>query len=165
MTRALVLIDLQPRIVALSLAPHTGDDVVRRAFRLAEAHRAAGLPVVLVRTDRPGVPEQPPGSELVEGLAQPGDVIVVKHTIGGFHETDLHERLQEAGAATLAFAGIVTNMGVESTARAASDHDYELEFVSDAMSGFTAEEHDLAVNRVFPRFGTVLTTDELIAKL
>ncbi|QKG23961.1 isochorismatase family protein [Actinomadura verrucosospora] len=158
MPSALVLIDLMPRIVALPVAPHTGDEVLDRCRSLAAAFRAKGLPVALVRVERPGVPRQPPGSELADGLAEPGDIVVAKQTIGAFHGTDLHERLQERGATTLVFGGLVTTMGVESSARAASDHGYEVEFVSDAMSGFAADEHEFAVRRIFPRFGTVRET-------
>jgi hypothetical protein len=32
------------------------------------------------------------------------------------------------------------------------------EFVADAMSGLTAEEHGSAMRRTFPRFGTVRNT-------
>jgi nicotinamidase-related amidase len=158
-TSALVLIDLMPRIIALPLAPYTGDEVLARCSRLAEAFRAKDLPVVLVRVERPGLAEQPPGSELVDGLVQDGDVVVVKRTIGAFHGTDLHERLREAGASTLVLGGLVTTMGVESTARAASDHGYDLEFVHDAMSGLAADEHTFTVERIFPRFGAVRSTD------
>lgn len=108
------------------------------------------------------VPEQPPGSDLAPGLAQPGDVVVVKRTIGAFHNTDLHEQLQRRDVTTLVLAGLVTTMGVESTARAASDHGYDLEFVADAMSTFCAEEHDLTVDRIFPRFGAVRTTADYL---
>ena len=106
--------------------------------------------------------EQPPGSGLADGLAGPGDILVVKRTVGAFHGTDLHERLQERGATTLVFGGLVTTMGVESTARAADDHGYEVEFASDAMSGFAADEHEFAVRRTFPRFGTVRKTADYL---
>jgi nicotinamidase-related amidase len=82
----------------------------------------------------------------------------VKRTIGAFYGTDLHERLREAGVTTLVLGGLVTTMGVESTARAASDHGYDVEFVHDAMSGLAAEEHQFAVERTFPRFGAVKST-------
>ena len=163
MTSALVLIDLMPRIVALPLEPYSGDEVLERSQRLADAFRAAGRPVVLVRVERPNVAAQPPGSELAEGLKQPGDIVVVKHTIGAFHDTDLHERLQERGVTTIVIGGIATTMGVESTARAASDHGYDMEFVSDAMSGFAADEHEFTVSRIFPRFGEVRTTDDYLS--
>ncbi|WP_349372262.1 isochorismatase family protein [Streptomyces sp. G-G2] len=158
MTSALLLIDLTPRIIALPLAPHSGEEVLARCRRLAQAFRANGRPVVLVRVERPNVTEQPPGSGFADGLVQPGDAVVVKRTVGAFHGTGLHERLRELGVDTLVLAGLVTTMGVESTARAASDHGYEVEFVADAMSGFAVEEHDVTVERIFPRFGDVRTT-------
>lgn len=147
-----------PRIIALPLAPHSGDEVLERCRRLAETFRAGGRPVVLVRVDRPNVAEQPPGSGFADGLVRPGDVTVVKRAVGAFQGTDLHDRLGELGVDTLVFAGLVTTMGVESTARAASDHGYEVEFVADAMSGFAADEHEFTVERIFPRFGEVRDT-------
>jgi nicotinamidase-related amidase len=59
-------------------------------------------------------------------------------------------------------AGLVTTMGVESTAREASDHGYDVEFVADAMSGFAADEHEFTVGRIFPRFGEVKNTDDYV---
>ncbi|MFJ8431136.1 isochorismatase family protein [Kitasatospora sp. NPDC094019] len=155
MTSALILIDLMPRIIGLPLAPHTGDEVLARCRELAESFRASGRPVVLVRVERPNVAEQPPGSDFADGLVQDGDVVVVKRTIGAFYGTDLDEQLRKLGADTLVIAGLVTTMGVESTARAAADHGYQLEFVADAMSGLAADEHELTVERTFPRFGEV----------
>ncbi|MBB5481587.1 isochorismatase family protein [Micromonospora parathelypteridis] len=159
MTSALVLIDLMPRIVALPVAPHSGEEVLERCRQLAEVFRANDRPVVLVRVERPNVSEQPPGSDFVDGLVQRGDILVVKRTIGAFYNTDLHEQLQKRGVSTLVLAGLVTTMGVESTARAASDHGYEVEFVADAMSGLAADEHDFAVEKIFPRFGKVQNTE------
>ncbi|MFJ6797046.1 isochorismatase family protein [Streptomyces sp. NPDC091268] len=158
MTSALVLIDLMPRIVALPLAPYSGADVEGRCRQLATAFRAKGLPVVVVRVERPNVDEQPPGSELVDGLRQDGDIEIVKRTVGAFHGTGLDAHLRDRGVDTVVLAGLVTTMGVESTARAASDHGYDVECVEDAMSGFAADEHAFAVERTLPRFGTVRTT-------
>ncbi|MFD7029827.1 isochorismatase family protein [Streptomyces sp. NPDC059917] len=158
MASALILIDLMPRIIALPLAPYSGEDVLARCRALAEGFRAAGRPVVLVRVDRPGVAEQPPGSGFADGLVREGDVVLVKRTVGAFYGTGLDERLRALGVDTLVMAGLVTTMGVESTARAASDHGYELEFVADAMSGLAADEHEFAVRRTFPRFGEVRST-------
>jgi nicotinamidase-related amidase len=158
MTSALILIDLMPRIVALPLAPHSGDEVLARCRELAASFRASGRPVVLVRVERPNVAEQPPGSGFADGLVHEGDVVVVKRTIGAFYGTGLDERLRSLGVDTLVIAGLVTTMGVESTARAAADHGYQLEFVADAMSGLAADEHEFAVERIFPRFGEVRKT-------
>lgn len=158
---ALVLVDLMERIVALPLAPRPGSDVLAAAGRLAETFRAAGAPVVHIRVERPGVDTQPPGSDLVAGLVHPGDEIVVKRTIGGFQGTGLHELLQKHKVTTLVFGGIATNLGVESTARAAGDLGYDLVFAEDAMTALTADEHRASVQLDFPRLGTVAPTDAI----
>ncbi|MEU0409797.1 isochorismatase family protein [Streptomyces griseorubiginosus] len=158
---ALVLVDLMDRIVALPLEPRKGTEVLAAAEDLAAAFRAAGAPVVLVRVQRPGVADQPPGSGLVAGLAQDGDIEIVKRTIGAFQGTDLDARLREHGVTTLVFGGIATNLGVESTARAAGDLGYDLVFAEDAMAAFTAAEHEASTRLDFPRLGTVVTVAQV----
>ncbi|MFD3531759.1 isochorismatase family protein [Streptomyces sp. NPDC058664] len=152
---ALVLVDLMERIVALPLAPRTGTDVLAAAARLAGTFRAVGAPVVHIRVERPHVDRQPPGSGLVPDLVEDGDHVVVKRTIGAFQDTGLHELLSGLGATTLVLGGIATNLGVESTARAACDHGYDLVFAEDAMTALTADEHHASVSLDFPRLGTV----------
>ncbi|MFC9841782.1 isochorismatase family protein [Streptomyces sp. NPDC060223] len=158
---ALVLVDLMDRIVGLPLEPRKGTEVLAVAEELAAAFRTVGAPVVLVRVERPGIPRQPPGSELVAGLATEGDVEIVKRTIGAFQGTGLDERLRERAVTTLVFGGVATNLGVESTARAAGDLGYDLVFVEDAMAALTAPEHEAAVSLNFPRLGTVVTSAEV----
>lgn len=158
---ALVLVDLMDRIVALPLEPRKGTEVLVVSEELATAFRSAGAPVVLIRVERPGVAEQPSGSGLVAGLARDGDVEIVKRTIGGFQGTGLDDRLRELGVTTLVFGGIATNLGVESTARAAGDLGYDLVFVEDAMAAFTAAEHEASVRLDFPRLGSVVRAAEL----
>ncbi|MFF4895191.1 isochorismatase family protein [Streptomyces sp. NPDC001068] len=154
---ALVLVDLMDRIVALPLAPRKGTEVLHTAEELARAFRAAGAPVVLLRVERPALAEQPPGSDLVAGLRREGDVEIVKRTVGGFQGTELDARLRGLGVTCLVFGGIATNLGVESTARAAADLGYELVFAEDAMAALTGAEHDASVRLDFPRLGTVVT--------
>ena len=158
---ALVLVDLMDRIVALPLEPHKGTEVLSAAQELATAFRSAGATVVLVRVERPGVAEQPPGSGLVAGLARDGDLEVVKRTIGGFQGTGLDGLLRGRGVNTLVFGGIATNLGVESTARAAGDLGYDLVFVEDAMAALTTAEHDASVRLDFPRLGTVVSAAQV----
>jgi nicotinamidase-related amidase len=158
---ALVLVDLMERTLALPLEPRKGTEVLSAAEELAAAFRSVGAPVVLVRVERPGAAEQPPGSGLVAGLARDGDLEIVKRTIGAFQGTGLDERLRQLGVTTLVFGGIATNLGVESTARAAGDLGYDLVFVEDAMTALTAAEHEASVRLDFPRLGTVVTTADV----
>jgi nicotinamidase-related amidase len=178
-TTALVLIDLQQGIVGMDLAPRSGTDVVAAASALAVRFRAAGAPVVLVRVafaaDFADAPRQPvdqpmrrpdgglsPGwSELVEGLAQPGDIHVVKRNWGAFHGTDLDLQLRRRGVRAIALGGIATNFGVESTARQAWELGYEVLLAADVCASVSAELHDMAVRWIFPRISRVVSSAEI----
>jgi nicotinamidase-related amidase len=162
---ALVLIDLMYRIVDQPLAPRPGTDVVQTATRLAARFREMDGQVVIVRVERPGVQTQPPGSEIVDGLREEADILVTKRSINAFHDTDLDDQLRARHIGLLVLAGIATNLGVESTGRAASDHGYELIFIEDAMTALSAEEHHAAVTLDLPRFGDVMTSAELEERL
>ncbi len=163
---ALVLIDLQVRIVGRQLAPRGGAEVIRQSMRLAEAVRDNGGLVVAVRWERPEEGAQPPGNELVDEIApRADDLLITKHTWGAFHETGLHDKLQGRGITTLILAGIATNLGVESTARAADEHGYRLFLVEDAMASLDAESHAFAINKIFPIIGTVCSTDDVLGRL
>jgi len=97
----------------------------------------------------------------VPEVEKAADLVVVKHTVGGFQDTELDARLRERGVTTLVLAGIATNMGVESTARAAADLGYGLVFARDGMAALTAPEHEAAVTLDFPRFGTVVDASQV----
>jgi nicotinamidase-related amidase len=169
---ALVIIDLQKGIVASPKAHSTGE-VVWHAADLATAFRRRGLPVVLVnvagrapgRTEAgppPSIPS-PDWTELVEELqAQPGDHRVTKTRWGAFHGTALDTILRERGVTQVVLAGIATSIGVESTARAAYEHGYNVVLATDAMTDASAEAHQNSVERIFPRLGETATTAGLI---
>ena len=175
---ALVVIDLQKGIVGLNTA-HPSSDVVKNSAELAQAFRERGLPVVLVNVDggapgrndaSKGAPARPAPAadwaEIVPELdVQPTDVLVTKQRIGAFSVPHLQESLAERGVTQVVFTGISTTAGVESTARAAHDLGYHVVFVADAMTDRSLENHDHAVAAIFPRFGEVTTTAEVLATL
>jgi len=181
-TTALVLIDLQKGIAARQTAPHDSKDVVARARRLADRFRAVGGTVVLVHVsvspdgrDRltpradapmPGGPVLPDFAEFVPELApREGDVVITKRNWGAFYGTELELQLRRRGVRTIVLGGISTNYGVESTARDAFERAYDLVLVEDAMAGMSAEAHQFAVTNIFPRFGLVRSTEQVLAAL
>ncbi|OWK36557.1 hydrolase [Fimbriiglobus ruber] len=179
-TTALVLIDLQNGVVGRPLAPRSGSDVVRAGGELAGRFRQAGALVVLVNVswaddgrdalrqlvDKPR-PVPPPGgfpegwSDLVDGLARPGDLLVTKHQWGAFFGTALDLQLRRRGIKTIVLGGIATNMGVESTARQAWEHAYEVVVAEDATAGLSAEMHAFAIGTIFPMISRVTTTSNI----
>jgi nicotinamidase-related amidase len=179
-TSALVVIDLQNGVAAIETAPHLASEVVERTTRLAEAFRASGRPVVLVRVTgtaddavpgrtevaRAGGGARPEGwDQIVDVLAPLGDVTVTKRNWGAFYGTDLDLQLRRRGVTQVVLTGIATSIGVESTARAAHEHGYHVAVVTDAVADRSAEEHAHSVERIFPRLGETGTTDEVLALL
>ncbi|GHD88393.1 hydrolase [Streptomyces naganishii] len=179
---ALVVIDLQAGIVGARTAPYSAAEVVSRTAELADAFRARGLPVVLVRVSfAPDFGDVPPGRTeaprsgggrpegwdvIVPELAgHAGDITVTKHNWGAFHGTDLDVQLRRRGVTQIVLTGIATSIGVESTARAAYEHGYHVTLATDAMSDLDAEGHRGSVTRVFPRLGETGTTAEILELL
>jgi nicotinamidase-related amidase len=177
---ALVLIDLQKGIAGLPLAPYSGADVIRQAVKLAARFRAAKAPVVLVNvdfapdfsdavkveTDQPAQLGDRPAdwAEIVPELGpEPGDIRITKRQWGAFYGTALDLELRRRGVRQIVLGGVATNYGVESTARPAYEHGYQLILVEDAMSSRSAEHHTFAVTNIFPRLGLVRSTEEVLA--
>lgn len=179
-TAALVLIDLQQGIVGVPLAPRSGNDVLSASRTLAERFRGAGAPVVLVRVtfadnyaDAPPAnvdsPMQlPPGglpeawSRLADGLAAPGDIHIVKRQWGAFHGTELDLQLRRRGIRTVVVGGIATNMGVESTVRAAWELGYGVVVAEDLCATHTPDMQAFAFQHIFPRIARVTTSPEIV---
>jgi nicotinamidase-related amidase len=109
----------------------------------------------------------PPGgfpenfSELIDGLAKPGDILVTKRQWGAFHGTELDLQLRRRGIQTIVLGGVATNMGVESTARQAWEHGYAVVLAEDAATTFSAEMHAFAFEHIFPRLSRVTKADEI----
>jgi len=178
---ALVLIDLQQSNVSRTLVPHPAQRVVDNSARLATALRGRGGVVVHVRVlvnellslpvDRPvgrdpsAPPLAPAAWELVGVERESGDVLIEKRQWGAFHGTGLDQQLRRRGVDTIVLAGIATNFGVESTARAAFDAGYRLVFAEDAMSTIDADMHRFATQVIFPVMGRVRSTDALLEAL
>jgi nicotinamidase-related amidase len=178
-TTALILIDLQKGIVGLPLAPYSGEAVLAKGTKLAKRFRAAKAPVMLVNVafspdfgdalrapvDRPW--QAPPGGfpegwvELADGLAEPSDLRVTKRQWGAFYGTELDLQLRRRGVTTVVIGGVATNMGVESTARAAHEHGYGVVLAEDASSGLSAEMHAFAFEHIFPLLGRVAMADAI----
>jgi nicotinamidase-related amidase len=175
---ALVVIDLQKGLMATPTV-HPIEEVIDRAARLANAFRRHQLPVVLVNAtgrapgrteaDRTRSSDFTPSSDwadLVSELdAQPGDHRVTKQRWGAFHETSLNARLQELGVTQIVLAGVSTSAGVESTARAAYEHGYNVVLATDAMTDRDPAAHENSVERIFPKLGETATTDEILGFL
>lgn len=176
---ALVLIDLQKGIVGYPLA-HPVAGVLSNAAKLVAAFRKAGLPIAIVNVNSSSAKwtksrkdaKQTSGAFKDDWLeitpeikTQPGDIFITKHTWGAFFETDLHNELQKRGVTGIVIGGIATSIGVEGTARQASELGYNLTFASDAMTDMLPSAHEHSQKIIFPRIGEVDVTDNIVAMM
>ncbi len=121
--------------------------------------------MVFVRTvnlDRP----DSDGDELVSELRKEDkDIELVKHQWGAFHGTALDLYLRRSEVRTVILCGLMTNFGVETTARAADELGYSVVCVEDGMASFSPSAHAFACNEIFPRLGHVCSTDVVVREL
>jgi nicotinamidase-related amidase len=78
-----------------------------------------------------------PGNAIVPELApRPGEWEIDKPGKGMFWATGLHERLQAAGITHLVFAGVTTEVCVQTSMREANDRGYESLLITDATESY-----------------------------
>jgi nicotinamidase-related amidase len=178
---ALVLIDLQRGITALPVV-HDAEAVVARGARLADAFRARGLPVVLVRVTPspdggdalapradaagPRVAPSPDFADLRPEVGpRDGDLVITKRGWDAFYGTELDLQLRRRGVREIVLAGISTSIGVEGTARQAFAHGYDQVVVSDAVTDMVQAAHDNSVGTILPRIARLAPTDAVLEAL
>lgn len=175
---AIIVIDLQ-NWLGTQYAPHTAEQVVTRAATMVQAFREADAFVGLVRVStkdfkdmpRPLLDQPPPTLNLVPGWDEivpeigvtENDHVITKRQWGAFHGTDLDLQLRRRGITTIVLCGIASGIGVDTTAREAFAHGYQVIFATDAMTGFSEEEHDHVIKFIFPRIGRIRSTEDILA--
>lgn len=181
---ALVLIDLQLGILGHAQTPRTASAVLANAATLAGRWRALKALVVRVRvgfsadggdmlklaTDQAGPANAGslPANWLedpAELPSMPGDVNILKRQWSAFHGTELDLQLRRRGIRTLVLGGLVTAIGVESTARAAWEYGYEVVLVEDLCSAPVEALHAFPLQYTLPRVSRIRSTVQVLAAL
>ena len=178
---ALVVIDLQQGIAKYPTV-HPIAGVIGCNAKLADAFRAAKLPVVLVtvsfspdggdalrsRADQPprAMPSDPEFYKLVPELGpKPGDLLVTKRQWSAFYGTDLDLQLRRRGVTGIVLTGVSTSIGVDSTARSAYERGFNVTIPTDAVTDMDPAAHEFALTKIFPRLAETGTTDAVLALL
>ncbi|MGE4291681.1 MAG: cysteine hydrolase family protein [Desulfovibrio sp.] len=110
------------------------------AARLLTAWRASGRPVLHVRHEsvRPGATFFLPGSTGAEICPQvaplAGEAVITKHFPNSFRETGLERALRGQGISRLVLVGMMTNMCIDTTVRAAFDLGFDCVVAHDACA-------------------------------
>ncbi len=80
------------------------------------------------------------GSEIIDTLAPlPGEAVLDKPGKGAFYATDLADRLARSKITTLVFAGVTTEVCVQTTMREANDRGFDCLLVEDATESYFPE--------------------------
>ena len=146
---------------------------VDRVLDVVAAARRAEVPIVWVRTEHDRwtdsaawlgrdvrsagaiCPAGTWGAELYRVAPAPGERVITKHRYSAFVGTSLPVVLRALARPVLAIAGVTTNVCVESTARDAFMHDWQVVLLEDCSAALTKAEHDAAVHNVRTYFGRV----------
>jgi gluconolactonase len=161
-------------------------NVVENVKALAEACRAAGVPVIHVHYI---VEEGAPGLKLNAGLfqgvketgglvrgswgaapaeglePQEGDFVVEKMRMNAWEGTRLESLLKGFGRDTVIVTGAWTNMSVEHTARTGADKGYYMIVPEDGCSTMNAEWHNASINFALQNVSTVTTCGAVLEAL
>jgi nicotinamidase-related amidase len=179
---ALVVIDPQNWTMGMPLAPNSADTILANLVRLAHALRASGGIVCTTRAafsagyaDMLRVPVDvtltlPDGGIPVDKLAfRPeiealgAEITVTKRQWSAFYGTELDLQLRRRNMTTIVLGGVMTNFGVESTARDAWQHNYAVVIAEDGCASLGAEMHAFAIEKILPRVARVRSTAAIIA--
>jgi nicotinamidase-related amidase len=161
--------------------------MVEKIATLADAFRAAGLPVVhnklVHRADYGGTGVNAPllganfkARKMIVGTphvdldprlrAQPSDYEVERFTgVTPFHATPLEILLRNCGVTTVIITGVSTNLGVPGAAIEAINRNFSVIFPEDCTAGVWPEAHEFHVVNTLPILGVVTTSEAVIEAL
>jgi ureidoacrylate peracid hydrolase len=158
------------------------DAAVDRTVQLIDESHAVGLPIIFVRTEHSSwtdtdmwrtrykdfdVRTEPVcrlgswGAEFYKVAPRADDGIVVKHRYDAFSFSDLELVLRSHGIRTLLFAGVATNVCIETTLREAFVRDYGVVLIEDSCATYAIEEHQSTIRNVTRYFGVVASGDDI----
>ena len=185
---ALLVIDVQNDFCAKGgYYDKTGADIsgaqpaIERMVGFIDSARAAGVRVIFARShydpvyvsetqnarrrrmgwDIPYCLQGSWGADFYKVAPLPEEVIVTKHRYDAFHGTDLELILRTNGVQNLVFAGVATNVCVESTLRSAYMRDFMATLVSDCCAARKASVHEATLENVRTSFGLVATAADI----
>jgi nicotinamidase-related amidase len=106
------------------------------------------------------------GAHIVPALApQLSERVIEKRRFDGFYQTDLALLLRCWGIKTLVFAGVVADVCVETTLRAAYVRDFDVVLASDCVGAWCGADMQRTVAAVESHFGLARTNGQILAAL
>lgn len=104
------------------------------------------------------------GAEFVPELKPiEGEWQVPKHRYSAFTGTNLDVLLRSRGVRSVVITGVSTNACIDSTMRAAFEHEYYVAVPTDGVASWNHDLHKATLENCNHRIGVTPTTDELVA--
>jgi biuret amidohydrolase len=171
--------------------------IVPTVSKLIEGFRAAKLPVIhTMECHRPDLSDCPPakrnrgnptlrigdigpmgrvlitgepGTAILNELAPlPGEIVIEKPGKGAFYATTLGDKLKDLAVTHLVFAGVTTEVCVQTTMREANDRGYDCILAEDATESYFPQFKSAAIEMIRAQgaiVGWTATTDQIIEGL
>ncbi len=98
---------------------------------------------------------------LPELTAAPGDYVLDKNRPSAFYATPLETWLNGLGVRELVVCGVTTNVCVETTVRDASQRDYRVFVLQDAVAEYDPERHAASLKAMGMLFAHLMTVADL----
>ena len=112
--------------------------------------------------------EGTPGADIVNELKEFGDRLIKipgRRGFNSFVQTELDATLAEKGIKNVIFAGAITSISIDSTARSAYEYGYGVFVLEDCTASRTQAEQDLFCGLIFPTYATLINSKTLIKSL
>lgn len=94
------------------------------------------------------------------------DIVLQPHKGSDVFETDLPDHLERLGIRHLAIAGMTANLCCESTGRHATEHGYDVTFITDAIGAENMAAYEAAVRINYPLIANaIMKVDEFLESL
>lgn len=93
--------------------------------------------------------------------AESDTILKGKCAASAFHKTDLNERLSIMGISTIVLAGVLSNICIEATMRAAYDLGYSVIVAEDCVAALSNAEHQASRDSNWPYFAYTMTSQTL----
>ncbi len=110
-----------------------------------------------------------PGNDFVPELtAQPGEIVIEKPGKGAFYATELQAILRSRHVSHLVFAGVTTEVCVQTTMREANDRGYDCLLIEDATESYFPQFKAATLDMIRAQGGIVgwtATCDQFLASL
>jgi nicotinamidase-related amidase len=191
---ALLISECQHGVISPDMSPFPGlaeqvqkRGILNRISKLAEAFRAAELPVIHLHVvHRKGYIDLPRTSvivarsmkenrmlegtkdvESVEEVAPAASDIVHARSFSlvAFHGTDLDSMLRNMGVTTLVPVGVSTNVAISGASLCGSDLGYQVIVPEDCIAGATPESHDFIIKNLLPLYATLTDSQSIMQVL